>query len=466
MGVFKMNPRAVKTAVDVRQLIEERDVEYATIAMVDYAGQLRGKYVSRAKLLSVLDNGFGVPPPTLVLDPTDVMLAVPGFSAGDVGFPDGTLMIVPETCREIPWEAPHRNLLFLTEYTGEYAELDSRYVYKRVAARAEAMGFTPTHSCELEFTLFNETSRSAYEKGYQNLSIATYFKTYGLLVRQEVWTGFYNELMDMCRVMDIPVESFHEEMGAGFMEASLAYDQGIAAADKAIIFKTFAKALAQRHNMLLTFMARWSNEADGQSGHIHLSLRDREGTPVFYDPAQAGQHGMSRTMRHFLGGIQRLMPELLLLLAPNVNSFKRLQPGLFSPIAATWGWENRTCALRLIPGSPKSLRIECRTPGADANPYLSMAGLLGAGLYGLEHGLEPGEPVVGNVYERLAEVPDIYRFPATFAEAIERFRRSEIAAELFGRSFVETFATSRESQLREFNAIVTDAELRRFFEFA
>jgi glutamine synthetase len=272
--------------------------------------------------------------------------------------------------------------------------------------------------------------------------------------------------MNMCRVMDIPVEIFHEEMGAGFMEASLAYDKGIAAADKAVIFKTFAKALAQRHNMMITFMARWSNEADGQSGHIHLSLRGKDGSYVFYDPSNSNNHHMSLTMRHFLGGLQTLMPELLLMLAPNVNSFKRLLPGLFSPVAATWGWENRTCALRVIPGSQKSLRIECRTPGSDANPYLSMACLLGAGLYGIKHGLEPGEPEAGNVYNKLDQVPDQYRFPATFAEAIDRFLHSEVAAELFGKRFVETFAFSRRSQLQEFQRIVTDAELRRFFEFA
>ncbi len=461
-----MNPRDVKTADDVCCLVEERNVDYATIAMVDYAGQLRGKYISKDKLLSVLAKGYGIPPVSLVLDYTDVILEAPGLSTGDLSFHDGTCCIVPKTCREIPWESSTRNLLFLTEFTGEDAHLDSRYVYKRVAAKADEMGFIPVHACEFEFTLFNETSKSAYEKGYKELSIATYFKTYGLLVRQEVWTEFYSALMDMCRVMDIPVETFHEEMGDGFMEASLAYDEGIAAADQATIFKTFAKALAQRQEMMMTFMARWTNNADGQSGHVHISLRDKAGTGVFYDPLQPDNHNMSETMRHFLGGMQRLMPELLLMLAPNINSYKRFLPDLFSPVAATWGWQNRTCALRVIPGSEKSQRIECRTPGADTNPYLSLACLLGAGLYGVEHKLEPSEPEPGNVYDKLDQIPAQYRFPTSFAQAIDRYRHSEVAKALFGERFVEAFAASRQSQLKEFAGIVTDAELRRFFEFA
>ena len=209
-------------------------------------------------------------------------------------------------------------------------------------------------------------------------------------------------------------------------------------------------------------MARWTNQADGQSGHIHISLLDKDGEPVFYD--KAGERNTSTTMRHFLGGMQKLMPELLLLLAPNINSFKRYVPGIFSPIAATWGWENRTCALRVIPGSPSSQRIECRTPGADANPYLSLACLLGAGLHGVEHAIEPSQPSFGNVYEQ--EIAKEHHFPGSYREGIDRFAESRVARELFGERFVEVFAASRDSQEREFRTFVTDAELVRFFEFS
>jgi len=168
-------------------------------------------------------------------------------------------------------------------------------------------------------------------------------------------------------------------------------------------------------------------------------------------------------MRHFLAGMQALMPELLIMLGPNVNSFKRYIPNIFSPIAATWGFENRTCALRVIPGYPAAQHIECRTPGADANPYLSLACLLGAGLWGIERKLEPTAPAVGNVY--LQDVPAALRFPETFGAAIDRFGKSPAARELFGEKFVDFYAESRAAQDRDFRGLVTDVELQRFFEY-
>ncbi len=169
-------------------------------------------------------------------------------------------------------------------------------------------------------------------------------------------------------------------------------------------------------------------------------------------------------MHHMLGGMQRLMPELLLMLAPNVNSFKRLVPGIFAPIAAFWGVENRSCALRVIPGTPASTRVECRTPGADANPYLVTAALVGAALYGVEHQIEPGPPLQRDAYA--AEVPEELAFPAAFRDGIDRFRASAVARELFGDTFVDHYADTREWQEREFRALVTDRELERFFELS
>ncbi len=456
-----MIPGDVRTSDDARKLVAEREARHVTVAVPDLHGFLRGKYMSIDKFAAALDHGFGFPAAVYAFDPTDVILEIPGLSDPGSAYEDAVARILPETCREIPWEPPHRNLMFLAALSGAEKRYCPRAVYERVAARAADMGFTPFHACELEFTLFEETARSAFDKGYRNLQLSSPHKSYEVLLRQEVRSEFHNALMDTFAAMEVQLESVHEEMGPGFMEAALRYDEGVRAADKAVVFKTFAKAFAQRRGMLITFMARWSNDADGQSGHVHISLRDRDGKPVFHDAA--GERGMSRTMRHFLGGMQALMPELLLLLGPNVNSFKRYQPGIFSPIAATWGWENRTCALRAIPGAPLSQRIECRTPGADANPYLSLACLLGAGLWGIERELEPSPPSQGNVY--LQEIPKQLRFPASFAEAIDRFGKSQAARELFGDEFVDFFAESRAAQERDFGRLVTDAELRRFFEY-
>lgn len=457
-----MKPAEVRTAEDVRKIVEERDIEHATIALADMHGLLRGKYISRDKLLSVLDHEWGMPPVVLALDFDDVIMEAPEIADGSDGFADGTARLLPETCREIPWESPRRNLLFLAEYSGDAERICPRAIYRRIEQKAADMGFVPYHALEYEFTLFEETALSAHEKGYRDLKLATPFKTYEVLQRQAAWSDFYADLLDTFSHMNVPLETAHEEMGPGFMEASLAAQEGVAAADSAVIFKTYAKAIAQRRGMLITFMARWSNDADGQSGHVHISLRDRDGRPVFHDPEAEGN--MSRTMRHFLGGMQTLMPELLLMLGPNVNSFKRFVPNIFSPIAATWGFENRTCALRIISGAAKSQRIECRTPGADANPYLALACLLGAGLYGIEHEIEPSDPTRGNLYEQ--PVPEAHRFPESFHAGIERFRSSTAARELFGEFFVDVYAATRDHQDREFRARVTDAELHRFFELA
>ncbi len=458
-----MTPNEVRSVEDAKQLIAERDTDHVVIGIPDLQGFLRGKYASRDKVLGALDKGMGLPGVIYALDPTDVILDIPGLSDDGSGFDDGTIRLIPETCREIPWEPPHRSLFFLGAFEGATANtFCPRTVYNRVAARAGAMGYRPFHACELEFTLFNETAKSAYDKGYKNLEISSPFKAYELLLRQEVRAEFHNGLMDMCRAMNLPIESVHEEMNPGFMEAALRYDEGVRAADDAVIFKTFAKAYAQRQGQLITFMARWTNEADGQSGHIHISLRDADNEPIFYD--EKSERNVSQTMLHFLGGMQALMPELLLLLGPNINSFKRYLPDIFAPIAATWGWENRTCALRVIPGPPHSQRIECRTPGADANPYLSMACLLGAGLWGIEHRIEPTEPSTGNVYTQ--DIPENLHFPATFGEAIERFRGSDPARELFGDDFVDFYAQSRTSHEESFRGLVSDVELMRFFEFS
>ena len=446
-----MNPSEVKSAADMRRIVEERDAQNVTIALSDSNGLLRGKYISRDKLFSVLEHGWGMPPVVLALDFDDVIMDAPLIADGSDGYADTMARALPDTCREIPWETPGRNLLVLAEFAGEHEEICPRGVYRRIEKMAADMGFQPYHALEYEFTMFEETALSAHEKDYRGLRTATPLVTYEVIQCQAVWSEFYNELLDCFATMDVALETAHEEMGPGFMEASLAPETGVRAADNAILFKTYTKALAQRLGRLVTFMARWNNDADGQSGHVHISLKDLAGEPVFRD--DGAEDGMSDSMRHFLGGMQALMPELLIMLAPNVNSFKRFVPDIFSPIAATWGYENRTCALRVIRGAAKSQRIECRTPGADANPYLALACLLGAGLYGIKHKLEPSAPMHGNVYNQ--EVPEG-----------QRFRASLPARELFGARFVETFAATRDFQEREFRAKVTDQELRRFFELA
>lgn len=455
-----MKPSEVRTVADVRKIVEEQNTEFVTVGLVDTQGMLRGKYLSRRKFLSAAESGMGIPAVTLGLDYNDVIAENAKISDGSRGYYDALVRVIPDSCRVIPWEPPGRNLLFQLEYADETAAICPRNVFKRVLAKAEAMGLAVYTGVEYEFTLFHETPTSVIDKGFRNLTLTTPYKTYYVLQRQSVWSEFYNAIMDACRDLDIPIDSMHEEMGPGFMEATIAYGAGLRVPDNAAIFKSYAKAVAQRRNLMMTFMARWSNQADGHSGHVHLSVKDRKGKPIFHDPK--GEHGMSAAMRHFVGGMQALMPELLLMLAPNINSFKRLVPGIFAPISAVWGIENRSCAIRVIPGEPSSQRVECRTPGADANPYFSVGALAAAGLYGIEHKLEPSPPLMASAYD--AKIPKKHRFPETFGEAIERFRTSKPAREMFGDTFVDHYADTRAWQDREFRGLVTDRELERFFE--
>ena len=201
--------------------------------------------------------------------------------------------------------------------------------------------------------------------------------------------------------MDMAIEGLHTETGPGVLEAAIGVDEVLNAADKAVLFKTFTKVIAQRRGLMATFMAKWSKDWPGQSGHIHLSLRNRAtGASAFHDAS--AERGMSTTMRHFIGGQQALMPQVLAMVASTVNSYSRLIPGFWAPTSATWGVENRTTALRAIPGSPSAQRVEFRIAAADANPYIALAAALASGLWGIENAIEPHPAIEGNAYDKPA----------------------------------------------------------------
>jgi glutamine synthetase len=214
--------------------------------------------------------------------------------------------------------------------------------------------------------------------------------------------------------------------------------------------------------MLLSFMARYDANSDGSSCHMHTSLCDMNGKPVFYDPE--AEDTISEVMRHFIGGMQRYVPECILMMAPNINSYKRYLPGLFAPVAATWGIDNRTSGFRAIVGQASAQRLENRAPGADVNPYLAFAAMLGAGLRGIEEKIEPTQKSETNLYAEMDSIPDALRFPATLKDAINLFKTSDFAKETFGEEFVRIFSANREAHLEDFNSAVTDWERRRYLE--
>ena len=260
--------------------------------------------------------------------------------------------------------------------------------------------------------------------------------------------------------MHFPIEGYHTETGPGVMEAAIKVDNILAAADKAILFKTFTKIFAQKHDLMATFMAKWSMEHPGQSGHIHLSLTDKRGTPVFHDPTK--NDSISDTMRWFIGGQQNLLLDFTALVAPTINSYTRLVPGLWAPTNNSWGIDNRTCAIRAILGSPKSQRVEYRLGSADANPYLSMAAALAAGLWGIQNKIPPSSPVHGNGYSEQPKT--INNLPKTLQESAKLLNKSAPARSYFGDKFVDHYVATREWEVQEYQRQVTDWQIKRYFE--
>jgi glutamine synthetase len=351
-------------------------------------------------------------------------------------------------------------LLFLGEFTHEGEAICPRGVLRRVIDRAEKMGFEAYAGLEYEYFVFDETPDSVRAKHYRDLKpMAPGFFGYSV-IRNSVHSDFYLETLDLCERMRFALEGLHEETGPGVMEAAIAVDDALEAADKAALFKTFVKIHAQRRNRMATFMAKWSPDYPGQSGHIHVSLKTAAGKSAFHDPKDP--HGMSKLMRHFVAGQQALMPEWLSMVASTVNSYTRLVPGFWAPTNATWGVENRTCALRVIPGSEKSQRVEYRIAAADANPYIALAAALASGLYGIENKLELGQPVQGNAYEQKPSPKGA--LPTTLWEAAQRLKASKPAREWLGDAFVDHFAATREWEERQFRKAITDWELARYFE--
>jgi glutamine synthetase len=446
-------------AEDARRFVEEGGHAYVKVGVTDVDGILRGKYLARDKFLSALEKGFGFCDVIVGWDSNDQLYDNVVYTGWHTAYPDAPVRILPDTGRVMPFEGG--TPFFLCELAEEAEKICPRGLLRRVVAKAADMGFSAAGAVEYEFFLFDETPESVRQKGYRDLKPMTPgFFGYSVL-RSSVHAEFYRELLDTCRAMDMAIEGLHTETGPGVLEAAIGVDEALRAADKAVLFKTFVKVVAQRRGLMATFMAKWSRDWPGQSGHIHLSLKDKAGgKPVFHDAS--AERGMSQAMRHFIGGQQKLMPELLAMVASTVNSYSRLIPGFWAPTSATWGIENRTTALRAIPGSPSAQRVEYRIAAADANPYVAMAAALASGLWGIENAVEPKAPVAGNAYE--APPPPGLDLPRTLWEAAQRLKGSDTARALFGNEFVDHFAATREWEEREFRKHITDWELSRYFE--
>ena len=431
---------------------------FATVAMTDTNGLLRGQMVSAGSLKGIARNGMGMAPAQLALDPTDVQLNLPGVNDDSGDYHDDPLQLDPSSVRRLPWSKPGHDLLVLSNFTGASADLCPRSILTKVLARAADAGLFPKYGMELEYTLFNDPPEVVKAKGYRNLTPATLHASHDLIVYQAVQTEWYEALAAICEPLRIDLAKMHEEIGAGFMECCIAAGGGLEPADQLVLLKNFLRALALRQGKSVTFMPRWNEDADSQSIHLHISLKDKAGTPVFWDESQ--KNGVSQKFRWFLGGLQAYIGDMTLVFQPTVNSYRRFAPGTFAPPGLTWGYENRTTCFRLVGHDAGSLRVENRLPGADTNPYLTAAATIAAGVAGILGQIEPEPEVIGSGY---AQTP-ARDFARSMPEAIERLRRSDFARDWLGSRFVDGFSATRQSQHDEFRRKVPDVELARFFD--
>ncbi|MFF5567357.1 glutamine synthetase family protein [Streptomyces sp. NPDC012623] len=441
---------------ELRALVASGEIDTVVLAFPDMQGRLQGKRFAAPFFLDdVLEHGTEGCNYLLAVDTE--MNTVDGYamSSWDSGYGDFAMRPDLATLRRVPWNEGTAMLVAdLAWHDGSPVAPAPRQILRRQLERLAEHGFTAHVGTELEFIVFKDSYEQAWDSDYRGLTPANQYNVdYSVL-----GTGRVEPLLRRIRnemaAAGLTVESAKGECNPGQHEIVFKYDEALVTCDQHAIYKTGAKEIASQEGVSLTFMAKY-NEREGNSCHIHLSLQDAHGTNVM---AGEGPGGMSPVMRHFLAGQLAALRDFSLLYAPTVNSYKRFQPGSFAPTAVAWGYDNRTCSLRVV-GHGRSLRFENRLPGGDVNPYLAVAGLVAAGLHGIEHGLELPEACAGNAYSAGHE-----QVPTTLHEAAALWENSPVARAAFGDDVVAHYRNMARVEVEAFDAAVTDWELRRSFE--
>lgn len=440
--------------------LKEKGYQKVKVSVTDIDGVLRGKYIHIDKFISACEKGFGFCNVVLGWDSSDVVYDNCTYTGWHTGYPDALVRIDLDTHRSIPWD--HGTPFFLGEFQeagGRPLAICPRQVLKSVLARAKALGFLAIVGSEYEWFNFREDAQSLNAKGFRDPQPLTPGMFGYSLLRSGANREYFHDLSDRMREFRIPIEGIHTETGPGVYEAAIQCSDALEAADRAVLFKSGTKEIAAKYGIVASFMARWNTTLPGCSGHLHQSLTDLDGKGLFYDANDP--HKMSALFKSYLAGQILCLPTFLPMMAPTVNSYKRLVEGYWAPTSATWGIDNRTCALRVLTPYASAARVEVRIPGADMNPYLAIAATIAAGLYGIEHKLPlSAPPVVGNGYQ----AHNVERFPPDLGAAALRFGDAKLAKDTFGAAFVQHFAHSRTWEWRQYQKAVTDWELKRYFE--
>jgi glutamine synthetase len=442
---------------DLEQLVAAGDIDTVIVAFCDMQGRLTGKRVSaRLFVEDVAEHGAECCNYLLAVDVDMNTVAGYTMSSWETGY--GDMVMSPDfaTLRVIPWLPGTAMVMADLSWTdGKPVTQAPRSILNRQIDRLAERGLVPYVGTELEFMVFDDTFREAWAKGYRDMTAAT---DYNVDYAIHAGTRMEPLLRDIRLGMDgagMYCEGVKGECNLGQQEIAFRYDHARVTCDNHTIYKNGAKEIADQHGKSLTFMAKF-DEREGNSCHIHISLRGDVGAAVFADDADP--LGMSPMFRSFVAGQLATMRELTLFYAPNINSYKRFAEGSFAPTAIAWGMDNRTCALRVV-GHGLGMRMENRAPGGDVNQYLAVSALIAGGLYGIEQELDLPEPLEGNAYTSGAE-----RLPTTLAEAAELFGKSVVAREAFGDEVVEHYLNYAAVELNAYNAAVTDWERVRGFE--
>jgi glutamine synthetase len=453
MSLPERNPRLLDLE-RLKQLIRSGEVDTVVIAFTDMQGRLQGKRLHASYFIDVVLES-GAEGCNYLLGVDVDMNTVDGYAmtSWDKGYGDMEFVLDHDTIRLLP-HLPATVMVQCDLVWDNHAPVEPspRQILKRQLERAADAGYVALAGTELEFIVFDDTYEAAWSRGYRDLTPSNQYNVdYSILGTTRV-EPLLRDIRNSMHAAGMNVEGAKGECNFGQHEIGFLYDRALVTADNHSVYKTAAKEIAALHGKALTFMSKF-NEREGNSCHIHLSLRGDDGSTVFWEDGRR-----TPLYDQFVAGVLATMHDFTLMYAPNVNSYKRFADGSFAPTAVAWGLDNRTCAVRLV-GHGAGARMENRLPGGDVNPYLALAAMLAGGLHGIENELELEPETAGNAYKS-----DKPRVPHTLRAARDAFTSSEVARKVFGEEVVAHYTNMADVELTAFDAVVTDWELRRGFE--
>ena len=447
------------TFSQLKKAISNHEIDTVLVCVSDMQGRLNGKRVTGKAFIDYVYKETHMCDYLYTVDMD--MFTVPGYksSSWETGYGDMTVIPDLSTIKIAHWlEKTAIVLCDCLDHDGKKPLMHStRQILRNVISKANKMGFEPMIGSELEFFLFNQTYDDIHKNNYSNLQESSWYIQDYMIFQTTKEEDVLRELRNSLLKSGIYVECSKGEAAPGQEEINVVFTNALSMADNHILIKNAAKEIAFKHNKAITFMAKYKEEVGGSSCHIHNSLFDKKTKKnVFYNSKD--KYGMSNIFKSYVAGQIKFLSDISIFLAPNINSYKRFQDGSFAPTKSVWGIDNRTAGFRLA-GHGSSIRIECRVPGADVNPYLSFAVLVAAGLYGIENKLKLEEPYSGNIYQK-----KVREIPKTLSEAIKIAKTSKLLKNIFEADVLEHYIHAAEWEQKEYDSSVNDWQLRRYFE--